>query len=686
MNVVAADPAGPASLTYTWSVVGTPPGSVSFNPNGTNPAQTTTATFTTPGTYTLLVTVADPAQLTTTSQVTFTSNPVLTTITVAPATATVQDGTTQQFKATALDQFGQPLAAQPTFTWSVDTGGLGTVSSSGLYTAPASGTGSATVRATSGTVSGTASVTVTAAIPIVTITEFPIPTSHAVPVGITAGPDGNVWFTEDQASKIGRITPVGVVTEFALPPPLPQNDASTRGPYGITLGRDGNLWFVENFGPYDSVGKITPAGVVTEFVIPTVNSVPWSITSGPDGNLWFTEQSGNKIGRINPTTGAISEFTVPTPGSQPACITAGPDGNLWFTELGGGKVGRITPAGTITEFPVAAGLFGITAGADGNLWFSNLYAGQLGRINPFTTAVTLFALPPGQPGSPGYLTTGPDGNVWFGETGNAVGRITPGGVITTYSAPSAGAWIQGITAGPDGNVWFTENLTEHIGRVNLGNPHAALNPLSSPPTNLPAVASALAHSLEHYDQFITHAYLTYLGRSPAASEVAGWAGLMQNGLSDEQLEAGFIGSAEYIADHGGQGAGWVTGMYHDLLGRSPAQAEVDGWMTALNNGTTPQQVAYGFAASPEREGQRVNNDYMTLLGRPASQAEVDGWVNAFVHGTTNEDVIAGFVGSPEYFDNRGQGDPSTWLASAYNDVLGRKPSPDEVTAWLAWLP
>ena len=34
------------------------------------------------------------------------------------------------------------------------------------------------------------------------------------PSGIAAGPDGNLWFTESDASRIGRITPSGVVSEF----------------------------------------------------------------------------------------------------------------------------------------------------------------------------------------------------------------------------------------------------------------------------------------------------------------------------------------------------------------------------------------------------------------------------------------------------------------------------------------
>jgi hypothetical protein len=40
-----------------------------------------------------------------------------------------------------------------------------------------------------------------------TITEFPIPTSYSDPIGITAGPDGNLWFTEYLGANHGRRQP-----------------------------------------------------------------------------------------------------------------------------------------------------------------------------------------------------------------------------------------------------------------------------------------------------------------------------------------------------------------------------------------------------------------------------------------------------------------------------------------------
>ena len=37
------------------------------------------------------------------------------------------------------------------------------------------------------------------------------------------------------------------------------------------------------------IARMTTAGVLTEFTVPTINASPYGITTGLDGNLWFTE-------------------------------------------------------------------------------------------------------------------------------------------------------------------------------------------------------------------------------------------------------------------------------------------------------------------------------------------------------------------------------------------------------------
>jgi hypothetical protein len=113
-----------------------------------------------------------------------------------------------------------------------------------------------------------------------------------------------MWFSEQTKNTIGRITPSGVVTEFTA------GISSDAGPVGLTVGPDGNIWFAEYGGTSGRrIGRITPAGVVTEFGV-GITAAPIEITLGPDGNLWFTEESGNRIGRVRldpeVTTGAAS--------------------------------------------------------------------------------------------------------------------------------------------------------------------------------------------------------------------------------------------------------------------------------------------------------------------------------------------------------------------------------------------
>ena len=212
--------------------------------------------------------------------------------------------------------------------------------------------------------------------PTGSITNFPI-TPHSTndqAFEITAGPDGNLWFVGAQRgtnlaspTEIGTITPTGIVTLY-LPAALPESN----GEGDITAGPDGNMWFTVPGATL--IGQITPSGTVTTFTNGlSAKAEPLSITAGPDGNLWFTE-AASKIGRITPA-GVITEFTLPT-GSAPVAITTGPDGNLWFTDEFQNEIGRITPSGTVTEFSFTALAQGagaadhaIVTGPDGNLWF-----------------------------------------------------------------------------------------------------------------------------------------------------------------------------------------------------------------------------------------------------------------------------------------------------------------------------
>jgi streptogramin lyase len=311
------------------------------------------------------------------------------------------------------------------------------------------------------------------------INEFQTPTVNSGPHGITTGADGNLWFTEQNVNHIGRITPTGSITEFVVPTP-------GSSPTDITRGPDGNLWFTEGAVGVGKIGQLTTGGVFTEFTVPptmsgnsSITPTVMGITTGSDGNLWFTEFNTGKIGRITPA-GVITEFPLPVSTNGPFEITSGPDGNLWFTEQTAGQIagqiGRISPGGSnaITEFAPPSGLvantpYGITSGPDGNVWFTESGSNHIGKITP-SGIVTVFSVPTAS-SNPHGIVLGSDGNLWFTESNTSkIGQVTTAGVFQEFAVPTSNSAPTLVTLGPDGNLWFTEfSIPGHIGQLIL--PH-----------------------------------------------------------------------------------------------------------------------------------------------------------------------------------------------------------------------
>jgi len=122
--------------------------------------------------------------------------------------------------------------------------------------------------------------------------HYPEPSSffYFHPYSLAVGRDKNIWFA-NQATSITRVTTRGVFTDFPTP-------TFPSFPWDIVAGPDGNLWFTENY--VSKIGRITTDGVITEFPVPnnaTGNAV-LGITRGPDGYIWFTGYG--MIGKIHP--------------------------------------------------------------------------------------------------------------------------------------------------------------------------------------------------------------------------------------------------------------------------------------------------------------------------------------------------------------------------------------------------
>jgi streptogramin lyase len=248
--------------------------------------------------------------------------------------------------------------------------------------------------------------------------SWPLPAGGEIDDNLVIGPDGDIWFSDQGTTSIGKIAPSGTISEYPI--------TGSAFPTNITVGPDGDLWFSDNGG---KIGRVTTSGSIQEFSSgPQARAVPDAITAGPDGNVWFTDQYANQraIGRATPS-GQITEFSVGLNQDLPLDITAGADGNLWVPQasMGGttpSAIAEITPSGQITEITSGVHPDGledgdsILAGASGSLWFTDSESpNAIGRIVLAPVAVT---------GSGSTITT---------TTATVSGSVTPRAATTTVT-------------------------------------------------------------------------------------------------------------------------------------------------------------------------------------------------------------------------------------------------------------
>jgi streptogramin lyase len=293
--------------------------------------------------------------------------------------------------------------------------------------------------------------TIARAAPIGTLKQFRVPTPNSSPLHITQGSDGNFWFTEGfveppqgQIHKVGRITPSGGITEFVV--------CDFCFPNDIVQGPNGILYFTKSD---PALGRITTAGQVLSD-IPMPNSLAnGNGIAARGGAIWITDFNNDSIWRYRVSSGQFTQFPVPAPDANPLDVAVDGTGIVWIAEFGAGRIGRLDPqSGVISETVTPGDPREIAVAADGSVWFTERFSNAVGRIDPSTNQVTEFVLTPGA--GPEGIAAAPDGSMWFTQSnaGN-VARITSDGTITEGRRVK-GSEPFGITVAPNGDPWYTE--------------------------------------------------------------------------------------------------------------------------------------------------------------------------------------------------------------------------------------
>jgi sugar lactone lactonase YvrE len=299
------------------------------------------------------------------------------------------------------------------------------------------------------------------------------------PLGLTADINNDVFFT-DGDNRIRKIDANGFITTIAGTGVAgfsgdggPAANALISNPYGITIDKAGNIFFADNNN--SRIRKISTNQVIT--TVAGNGTRGFSGDDGPaiaaqfdfihglaideSGNLFVADRNNHRIRKITPdgiirtvAGNGIAGFSgdggnaVSAQLYNPVNIAVDVFGNLFITDLSNYRVRKVTPDGVI----------GTYAGNG-----SDIYSGDGGNaiaagVNPFS------------------IKTDVIGNVYISDS-NSIRKISTDGIITTWAGggssyndggPAGAASLPNavdIALDASGNFYMSDVLSHRIRKI-----------------------------------------------------------------------------------------------------------------------------------------------------------------------------------------------------------------------------
>jgi virginiamycin B lyase len=180
------------------------------------------------------------------------------------------------------------------------------------------------------------------------VTAYPLPEDAGYSNLNTAAfaTDGALWFT-GQNGIYGRLDPAsGEMQVFDAP--------KGRGPYGITATPDGDIYYASLAGSY--VGRIDPkTGAATVIEPPTPGQGARRVWSDSEGNVWVSEWNSGQVSRYTPASGAWQAWKLPGDDPKTYAVYVDEADIVWLSDFGANAVVRFDPKSeTFTQFEGSA--------------------------------------------------------------------------------------------------------------------------------------------------------------------------------------------------------------------------------------------------------------------------------------------------------------------------------------------
>jgi virginiamycin B lyase len=167
--------------------------------------------------------------------------------------------------------------------------------------------------------------------------EFPLPGDRP-DAGVhtaTFAPDGMLWFT-GQAGVYGRLDPAGGDMRVYDAPDGP-------GPYGITATPDGDVYYASLAASH--IARVDPAsGEATVIEPPTPDQGARRIWSDSGGTLWVSEWNAGQLANYDPATQQWREWPLPGDSPQAYAVFVDDRDTVWVSDFGSNRLFRFDPA------------------------------------------------------------------------------------------------------------------------------------------------------------------------------------------------------------------------------------------------------------------------------------------------------------------------------------------------------
>jgi Domain of unknown function (DUF4214)/FG-GAP-like repeat len=125
---------------------------------------------------------------------------------------------------------------------------------------------------------------------------------------------------------------------------------------------------------------------------------------------------------------------------------------------------------------------------------------------------------------------------------------------------------------------------------------------------------------------------------------------------------------------------YVTALFQGTLGRPPSASEMATWLPIYGHAPTLLQPTLQMLDNSATRQTLISGWYQTYLGRAADTDGLAAWTAALGSGQTYTFVEANLAASLEGFSKAG-GANAAWVASLYQNVLGRPAGAGEANFW-----